>query len=104
MGSPQKQATILTTAIVGNKGGMGFLVGHDIQMPLIDRLFLDPVASVGYYSDSDSYINGNPHYANERAGSNDSDEDNYVKGDGWDNFFRLNRFPGSIPCRPVAAG
>jgi hypothetical protein len=89
VGSPQKQATILTTAIIGTKGGMGFLVGHDIQMPLIKRVFLDPVVSVGYFSDSESYINGNPHYANERAGSNDSDEDNYVKGDGWDNFFRF---------------
>jgi hypothetical protein len=64
VGSPQKQATLLTTAIVGNKGGMGFLVGHDIQMPLIERLFLDPILSVGYFSDSDSYVNGNPHYAN----------------------------------------
>ncbi|MEJ2165020.1 MAG: hypothetical protein P8X90_05790, partial [Desulfobacterales bacterium] len=89
VGSPQKQATILTTAIVGTKGGMGFLVGHDIQMPLIERLFMDPIASVGYYSNSDSYVNGNPHYANERAGSNDSDKNDYVQGDGWDNFFRL---------------
>jgi hypothetical protein len=89
VGSPQKQATLLTTAIVGNKGGMGFLVGHDIQMPLIERLFLDPILSVGYFSDSDSYVNGNPHYANERAGSNDSDKNDYVQGDGWDNFFRL---------------
>jgi outer membrane protein assembly factor BamA len=89
VGSLQKQATLLMTAIVGTKGGMGFLVGRDIQMPLIDRLFLDPVVSVGYFSDSESYINGNPDFPNERAGSNDSDEDNYVKGDGWDNFFRF---------------
>lgn len=89
VGSPQKQATVLTTAIVGTKGGMGFLVGHDIQMPLIERVFLDPIVSVGYFSDSESYISGNPDFANERAGSNDSDKDNYVKGDGWDNFFRL---------------
>jgi outer membrane protein assembly factor BamA len=68
---------------------MGFLVGRDIQMPRIERLFLDPIVSVGYFTDNDSYINGNPDFANERAGSNDSDEDNYVEGDGWDNFFRL---------------
>ena len=89
VGSPQKQATILTTAIIGTDGGMGFLVGRDIQMPRIERLFLDPIVSVGYFTDNDSYINGNPDFANERAGSNDSDEDNYVEGDGWDNFFRL---------------
>ena len=89
VGSPQKQATMLTTAIVGTKGAMGFLVGRDIQMPLIERLFLDPIVSVGYFKDSLSYVHGNPDYPDERAGSNDSDEDNYVEGDGWDNFFRL---------------
>jgi hypothetical protein len=76
--------------IVGTKGGMGFLVGRDIQMPRIERLFLDPVVSVGYFSDTESYIDGNPKFPNERAGSNDSDKDNFVEGDGWDNFFRLN--------------
>jgi hypothetical protein len=89
VGSLQKQATILTTVMVGTKGGMGFLVGKDIQMPRIERLFFDPIVSVGYFSDSKSFVDGNPDFANERAGSNDSDEDNYVEGDGWDNFFRL---------------
>jgi hypothetical protein len=89
VGSLQKQATLLTTAIVGTKGGMGFLVGKDIQMPLIERLFLDPIVSVGYFSDSKSFVDGNSDFPNERAGSNDSDEDNYVEGDGWDNYFRL---------------
>ena len=96
VGSPQKQATMLATAIVGTKGAMGFLVGKDIQMPLIERLFLDPIVSVGYFSDNESYVDGNPDFSNERAGSNDSDEDNYVKGDGWDNFFRL-RFKYLLP-------
>jgi hypothetical protein len=89
VGKPQKQAFMLATGIVGTKGGMGFLVGRDIQMPIIDRLFLDPIVSVGYFSDNESYIDGNPDFPNERAGSNDSDEDNFVEGDGWDNFFRL---------------
>jgi hypothetical protein len=89
VGSPQKQALVLATAIVGTKGGMGFLVGRDIQMPRIDRLFLDPVVSVGYFSDNESYVDGNPDFPDERAGSNDSNEDNFVEGNGWDNFFRL---------------
>ena len=90
VGRPQKQALMLTTAILGTKGGMGFLVGRDIQMPRIERLFFDPIVSVGYFSDNESYVDGNPDFPDERAGSNDSDEDNFVKGDGWDNFFRLN--------------
>lgn len=35
-------------------------------------------------------------FPNERAGSNDSDKDDYVKGDGWDNFFRL-KFKNLLP-------
>jgi len=90
VGHPQKQATLLATAMAGTKGSaMGFLVGRDLQMPRIERLFLDPVVSVGYFKDNDAYINGNPHFPNDRAGSNESDKDNYVEGDGWDNFFRL---------------
>jgi len=90
VGSPQKQSLLLASAILGTKGGMGFLVGRDIQMPRIERLFFDPIVSVGYFSDNESYVDGNPGFPFERAGSNDSDEDNFVEGDGWDNFFRLN--------------
>ncbi|MBW2483693.1 MAG: BamA/TamA family outer membrane protein [Deltaproteobacteria bacterium] len=90
VGRPQKQATLLATAMAGTKGSaMGFLVGRDLQMPRVERLFLDPVVSVGYFKDNDAYINGNPDFPDERAGSNDSDKDNFVEGDGWDNFFRL---------------
>ena len=55
----------------------------------LSAIVVDPVVSVGYFSDIESYIDGNPDFPNERAGSNDSDEDDFVEGDGWDNFFRL---------------
>ena len=43
VGRPQKQATLLASAIAGTKGSaMGFLVGRDLQIPFIDRLFMDP--------------------------------------------------------------
>jgi hypothetical protein len=44
----------MATAIADTKGGMGFLLGRDIQMPRIKRLFLDPVVSVGYLSDTEA--------------------------------------------------
>ena len=97
VGRPQKQATLLATAMAGTKGSaMGFLVGRDLQMPRIERLFLDPIISVGYFKDNDAYINGNSDFPDERAGGNDSDKDNFVEGDGWDNFFRL-RFKYLLP-------
>ena len=97
VGYPQKQSTLLGTMMAGTKkSAMGFLMGQDIQMPWVERLFLDPTVSVGYFSDNEVYIDGKPKFSNERAGTNDSDEDNFVKGDGWDNFFRL-RFKYLLP-------
>ncbi len=97
VGRPQKQATLLAAAIAGSNGSaMGFLVGRDLQMPGVDRLFMDPVVSVGYFRDAEAFIDGNPDFPGDRAGSNDSDPDNFVRGDGWDNFFRL-RFKYLLP-------
>jgi hypothetical protein len=90
VGIPQKQATLLATAIAGSEGSaMGFLAGRDLQAPFAERLFLDPILSLGYYRGAEAFIDGNPAFPDERAGSNDSDADNFLEGDGWDNFFRL---------------
>ena len=97
VGYPQKQSAILGTVMAGSKGSiMGFLIGRNLRLPWSDRLFLDPIAQIGYFKDADSYSDGNPDFPDERAGSNDSDEDNYIEGDGWDNFFRL-RFKYLLP-------
>lgn len=97
VGYPQKQSALLGTVMVGSKGSiMGFLIGRDLRLPWSDRLFLDPMAQIGYFNDAESYTDGNPNYPDERAGTNDSDEDNFIEGDGWDNFFRL-RFKYLLP-------
>ena len=97
-GYPQKQAALISSAMAGTNGSaLAFLMGRDLQMPLSDRLFLDAVFQAGYFQDADIYTDGNPDFPDERAGSNDSDEDNYVTSDGsWDNFFRL-RFKYLLP-------
>jgi hypothetical protein len=74
-GYPQEQSALLTTAIAGSRGsGMLMVLGRDIRMPGTRRLFFDPVASVGYFGENEAYIDGNPKFRNERAGSNDSDK------------------------------
>lgn len=89
-GYPQKQSAFLATVMGGTKGsGLGFLMARDIQFPGIERLFFDPIVSVGYFKDFDAFIDGNPAYTGMRSGANDSDEDNFVEGDGWDSFFRF---------------
>jgi hypothetical protein len=90
-GYPQPQATMLTTAMGGTEGsGMLFFIGHNIRAPYVSRLFVDPIFSVGYFSDNISYVSGKPKYAGQRAGSNDSDSNNHIIGDGWDNYGRAN--------------
>jgi hypothetical protein len=66
----------------------GFLLAKDLQV--YERLFLDTKLLVGDFGEIDSFQNGNPAFPNERAGSNDSDKDNYVNSEGTDNFYRFN--------------
>ncbi|MBW2514680.1 MAG: BamA/TamA family outer membrane protein [Deltaproteobacteria bacterium] len=90
-GWPQPQSTALSTTIAGSTGSvMTFFIGKDMQIPLWQRWFVDTVWSIGYFNDNNSFSDGNPDYEDDkRAGANDSDEDNYVEGDGFDNFLRI---------------
>ncbi|CAB1065683.1 hypothetical protein D1BOALGB6SA_10480 [Olavius sp. associated proteobacterium Delta 1] len=70
IGYPQKQSAILATAMVGAKGSvMGFFIGRGLRLPWSKRLFLDPIAQIGWFKDADSYTDGNPDLPDERADS-----------------------------------
>lgn len=90
VGYPERQSALLASAMAGSKGsGLFFMMGRDIRVPGVSRLFCDPIFSIGYFASAKGYIDGNPDFPAERAGSNDSDTEDYVSGDGWDNFVRL---------------
>ncbi|MFZ0827036.1 MAG: BamA/TamA family outer membrane protein [Verrucomicrobiia bacterium] len=100
-GTPQKQMSYVASAMAGTEGSVAiFFLGKDIQMPFCDRLFLDPWLSAGYYNDQHVFIQGNPNYANQQAGSNGSDKNNYVSGDGTDLYAYLN-FKYELPMGAV---
>jgi hypothetical protein len=89
-GSPEPQSGFLATAMAGSKGSaMLFLMGHDIRAFGIERLFIDPIVSTGYFVNYNAYIDGNPGFPGQRAGSNEADKNNYVTGSGWDNYHRI---------------
>jgi hypothetical protein len=89
-GYPQKQASLLTTVMAGTRGSaMAFLIAKDVQIPWFERWFTDGVFSIGRFGEIESFSDGNRKFIGERAGSNDSDKDNFIDGDGWDNYFRL---------------
>lgn len=90
IGFPQPNARVLGTVMAGTEGSvLGFFIAEDLQIPRVERLFIDPILSLGYYSEADTYIDGNPAFIGERAGTNDSDEDNFVSGNVTDTFSRL---------------
>ena len=89
-GYPQPQATTLGTVIAGSNSAVAFyLLSRDIRVPYTERFFFDTDLAVSHFGTIQSYINGNPDFPDERAGSNGSDKDNFVEGSGDDNLVRV---------------
>jgi len=90
-GFPQTQAGLLGTAMVGSRGSvMAFGMARDLQPSFFDQLFVDSIIQIGSFKEIRSYSDGNPSFVGQDAGTNNSDPDNFIEGDGWDNFFRVN--------------
>ena len=54
-GYPQPQAGLIATAMAGTTGSaMAFLMGQNIRPFGSERLFFDPILSVGNFSDADA--------------------------------------------------
>ena len=81
----QPQASAFAT-VVGSVDGTiyGFLAVRDIEVPGVERLFVNGQINLGRFSQMNIYRDGNPRFRNERAGSNDSDPENFITGDGID--------------------
>jgi hypothetical protein len=83
----QEQSTLLGTVAWGSRdayiiaGGATHVQGHFSR-----RLFYNPIFSFARYSDDRIFINGNPYFPDEIAGSNDSSGDNYIVKSQWDNW------------------
>lgn len=89
-GYPQPRSALLGTVMAGDNGAvMGFVMGQDIRLFGVDRLFFDPIVSVGHYDHLDAYVDGNPAFPDSRAGSNTSDAKDFITGRGSDTFFRF---------------
>ena len=100
-GSPQKQMSYVASAMAGTAGsGALYFLGKDVQLPFCERLFVDPWLSAGYFQNQNVYIDGNPRFPNQRAGSNGSSDNNYVQGDGSDLYAYLT-FKYELPLGAV---
>ncbi len=90
-GYPQPQVDLVGNIFAGTKDALaGFLFGRNYQLVEGGRWFLDVKLLAGSWAELKSYQPGNPAFPNERAGSNDSSEDNFVEAQGSDKFYRVN--------------
>ena len=97
----QPQASTFLTAVGSAEGSAyGFLALRDLEIPGVERLFVNAQANLGTFSEIDLYQSGNPDFSGERAGSNGSDAENFITGDGRDNAAWL-RF---LYVMPMGAG
>ncbi|MBW2245668.1 MAG: BamA/TamA family outer membrane protein [Deltaproteobacteria bacterium] len=89
-GAPQKQSVVVVSAVAGTEGSYAlFLLERNIQVPFIKRLFIDTDLVLSEYGNLEVYADGHPGFTHERAGSNESDQDNFIEGDGSDQYIRL---------------
>jgi len=86
----QPRAMSVGTAIVGSGSYLLFFKELNYQFPWWKRIILEPDAYIGKYSDVKSFSgSNNPGFVGQRAGSNDSDQDNYIESDVKDQFVDL---------------
>lgn len=70
----------LLGAVVGSTNATYGALGRvtNLQIKPIDRLFMDVTAGYFRYTELQSYVPGNPDFPDERAGSNDSSNENFI--------------------------
>jgi len=86
-GYGQDQLLIGGTALGSFDGaGIGVLGMWDYNLPWFKRLFFSAIGSVGYYPAQRAYAYPFFTPGETRPGSNDSDQDDYVETEGWDNW------------------
>ena len=78
-----------TAAYSTEDSKMLFFMLRKVQMPRMERLFFDAVISTSQYNDLRAYINGNPDFLGQDAGSNDSAEDDFIEGPGMETMAEL---------------
>lgn len=103
LGKGYIQDQVLTVANLwagANGSYQAFWANSDVLLPFSNRLFIDSVFMYTNWDEVDTYQDGNPKFPDEVAGSNDSDQDNFVTAQGDDLF-------GSVTLRylfPIGDG
>ena len=85
-GYGQEQMSLLGALMYSSNGSKGiFFLERNYQVPWAKRFFIDVNAIVADYEEIRAYVDGLPGFP-DRAGSNDSDPDDYMVGFGEDRW------------------
>jgi len=86
----QPQVLVVGAALASARGThMSFFMLRNYQVPGWNRIIIDPQISSGKFQDIRSYTINSPEFPDERPGSNDSSERNYLEADGTDFWFDI---------------
>ena len=86
----QPQVLAVGAALASARGTyMSFFMLRNYQVPGWSRIIIDPQISSGKFEDIRSYTINSPEFPDERPGSNDSSERNYLEADGTDFWFDI---------------
>ena len=88
---PEEQSALFGTAFASGNGSWRVWLGaYDLPVLGCERLFLNPTLMGSDYSNLKTYLDGNPDHPDERAGSHDSDPEDYLRNEGWDGSVSLS--------------
>ena len=86
----QPQAGFVMAALVSSGSYLVYFKALNYQFPWFKRILLEPDFEVGKYHDVDTFTGtDNPGYPGERAGSNGSNENNFITSDSTDQWVNL---------------
>lgn len=84
----QDQLMVAGTVFGSDDSALGAILAlWDYRLPYTNRLYASAMGSWGYYPRQRAYAEGPGGYTGVRAGSNDSDKDDYVEDSGQDNWW-----------------
>ncbi len=82
---PKGVSYYYSTAFATDNGSSYFMLGgNNLRIPWTERFYVRPWVSVGHYTHMRIFVDGNPNFPDERAGSNESSKDNYREVDAND--------------------
>lgn len=86
----QEQLSFYASGIGSSNESYQALLGvGDLRLPWTDRWYMTGFGTLGKYSNLRAYVDGNPEYPDSRAGSNDSDPDDYIRGEAHEVWVEL---------------